>query len=174
MVALRLQGYKDPLTQLWEGLYNMASSTIPPHHAICCDIRLNFTVFSRPKSSKAIAHAISFMCSFSVESSPTLPCLANSYSSFKAHPKFLLPVPELSHFLGRVGYLSSELPCSSLTSLSHWCLCLPLSFCLWGYGWGRSYGFLKPFGFTSQFSSIHPTSGNDAPNLLWDTTPALF
>lgn len=96
----------------------------------------------------AIAHAISSMCSFCVESSPSPLCLTNSYSSFKAHPKFLLPVPELSPVsLAEWDTSPQSSHCTmSLTYLSphqnHWCLCLPLTQGLWGYGWGKHLNFL--------------------------------
>lgn len=79
-----------------------------------------------------------------MESSPSLLCLANSYSSYKVHPKFLLPLPKFSPVsLAESDTSSSEAPCSSLTSLNHWCLCPPLSWCLWGYGWS-GHLFLPP------------------------------
>lgn len=105
----------------------MASCTIPPHHAICCDIRLNFTVYSRPKSSKAIAHAISSMCSvwkallpFPAWQTPTHPSrlILNFYFLSQSFPISLAELdtsPQSSH---RTMFLTY------LTSLNHWCLCL--------------------------------------------------
>lgn len=149
---------KEPLTQLWDVLYNLAPFTTPSH----CATPLWH------QCSKVFAHATSSICfmlqallPFSTWQTPTHP------TRFTLNFHFLskaFPSP-----LGRVGHMLLQAPtasCSSPTSLNH-CVCL-LSCCLWEYDWGGHLCFCYPAHFSScyweQYSKL-PLGHHPIPTL---------